>query len=103
MKDKNNNTIRDKNGNKLMEKLWSEMTEMIMIKSKVHSFRSEHLDKMTNKGVSKVAMKHDVKHQYYDDCLDNNFQNYVNYKNGYPYYNINDLNTYTISHRIGSE
>ena len=58
---------------------------------------------MTNKGQSKVAMKHDINHQYYHDCLYNHFQNYVNYKNGYSYYNINNLNTYTIQNRMGSE
>ena len=76
-----------------------------MIKSKVHSYKSQYLDKMTNKRVSKVAMKQDIKHQYYDECLDNHFQNYIYYKNR-DYENckpINDLNTYTLNHRMGSE
>src|SRR6266853_4676032 len=86
-----------------METLWSEMSEIIFIKSKVYSYLSQHQNKMTNKGVSKVAMRHNINHQYYDDCLNNNFQNYVNYKNGYTPCKINDLNTYTKQFRMGSE
>src|SRR5277367_851164 len=82
---------------------WSEMDEIIFIKSKVYSFKSECKSKMTNKGSMRVVMKYDVTHQDYENCLDYNFQNYINYINYKPYYKTNDLNIYTTSHRIASD
>src|SRR3981189_2702065 len=57
---------------------------------------------MINKGVSKVTMIYEVTHQDYPDCLYNHHQNYINYCNGNPYYNKNDLSKYTIQHSLGS-
>src|SRR5277367_2699372 len=108
-------------------KYWSEISEIVFIKPKCYSIKSEHLDRMTNKGISKVVMKNDIVHQDYVDCVYNNHQNYLNYCNGYQcftqtdldinydqqryynycngytYYNTNDLNKYTIQHRLGTD
>src|SRR5277367_2770860 len=99
-----NNKKLGKVKNELVTKdYWSEMYEIIFIKSKVYSFKSEYKSKMTNKGLMRVVMKYDVTHQDYENCLYYNFQNYINYVNYQPYYKTNDLNLYTTSNRMASE
>src|SRR3977135_4199105 len=47
-------------------KYWHESSKVSCVKPKCYSIKSEYLDKMTNKGVSKVAMKNEVIDQDYD-------------------------------------
>src|SRR5271156_1567782 len=58
-------------------KYWSEMSELVFIKPKCYSIKSEYLDKMTIKGISKVAKKNEVIHQDFVDCVYNHHQNYL--------------------------
>src|SRR5258708_4666563 len=87
-------------GVKQKVKYWSEMSEIVFIKPKVYSFKSEYLDKMTIKGTSKIAKEHDVIHQDFVYCVEANHKNYVNYCNDEKYIKINDLNKYTVQHRL---
>src|SRR5271156_6848184 len=119
---------RDPNtGKRQKVKYWSDIDEIVFIKPKCYSIKSEHLGKMTIKSVSKVAKKNDVTHQDFIYCVYGNHQNYINYKtgyqcfeqtdldinfnqerynnycNGYTYYKTNDLNKYTIQHRLATD
>src|SRR5438552_6544849 len=99
-----NNKKLGKFKNELVTKdIWDEITEIIFIKSKVYSYVSDYKIKMRNKGTSSAIMKTEITHDDYINCLYNNFNNYINYKNGNNYYRTNDLNLYNTYHRIASE